>query len=86
MEVSYGKPTYWMNLKPVTQSEVSPKEENIVHEHIYKESRKMVLHSILFSGKERSQIKKTDLWTHWGKRGGTKGESSIDIHTLPCAK
>ena len=49
-----------MNFKPVTQSEASPKEENIVHEHMYKESRKMVLNGILFSGKERSQIKKTD--------------------------
>ena len=45
----------WMNLKPVTQNEVSQKEKNKywILTHIYTESRKMM---------------RKDLWTQWGRR------------------
>ena len=33
----------WMKLEPVLQIEVSQEEKNIIYEHIYMESRKMVL-------------------------------------------
>ena len=32
----------WMKLEPVLQIEVSQEEKNIIYEHIYMESRKMV--------------------------------------------
>ena len=41
----------WMNLEPVTQSEVSQKNKYCVLMHIYMESRKMVLMN-LFAGEE----------------------------------
>ena len=39
----------WMNLEPITQSEVSQKEKDKYHilTHIYMESRKMVLKNLL---------------------------------------
>ena len=33
----------WMKLEPVLQIEVSQEEKNIIYEHIYMESKKMVL-------------------------------------------
>ena len=58
----------WMNLEPITQSEVSQKEKDKYHilTHIYK-SRKMVLKNLFIGQQWRNRI---DLWT-WGegKRG-----------------
>ena len=42
----------WMNLEPIIQSEVSQKEKDkIIFQHIYMESRKMVLKNI-FTGRQ----------------------------------
>ena len=42
----------WMNLQPIKQSQVSPKEKtNTVYYHIYMESRRMVLMN-LFAGQQ----------------------------------
>ena len=41
----------WMSLEPIVQSEVSQRKTNIVYEHIYMESRKMVLMN-LFAGQQ----------------------------------
>ena len=41
----------WMSLEPIVRSEVSQRKTNIVYEHIYMESRKMVLMN-LFAGQQ----------------------------------
>ena len=33
----------WMNLEPIIQSEIRKRKTNIIHQHIYMESRKIVL-------------------------------------------
>ena len=41
----------------------------------------------LFAEKEcKTQIQRTDLWTQWEKEREKKGESSVNIYTLPCVK
>ena len=52
----------WMSLEPIVQSEVSQRKTNIVYEHIYMESRKMVLMN-LFAGQQWRLRQRTDLWT-----------------------
>ena len=41
----------WMNLEPITQSEVSQRKTNTVYQHIHTESGKTILMN-LFTGKE----------------------------------
>ena len=52
-----------MNLEPTIQSEVSQKDKYCI-QHIYMESRKMVLKN-LFKG-NNGETDRIDLWT-WGK-------------------
>ena len=77
----------WMNLEPVTQSEVSQKEKNKYHilTHIYG-IQKMVLMNI-FAGQEwRHRCREQIYGCSGGRRGWVKSRSSIDIHTLPFVK
>ena len=63
----------WMNLEPVTQSEVSQKEKNkyCILTHIYMASRKMTLMN-LFTGKEwRGRHREQTC----GRRGGRRGQN-----------
>ena len=41
----------WMNLEPIIQSDVRKRKINIIFQHIYRESRKMVLKN-LFMGQQ----------------------------------
>ena len=49
------------------------------------ESSKMVTDESICRATVETQTYTTDLWTHWGRRGGTNGESSNEMHTLPYA-
>ena len=56
----------WMNLEPITQSEVNQKEKDkYILTHIYIESIKMVLKN-LFTGQQWGDRQRIDLWT-WGE-------------------
>ena len=66
----------WMNLEPITQSEVSQKEKDKCHIYtyiyIYMESRKMVLMK-LFSGQQWRHIHREQTY-EYGKQGEGEGE------------
>ena len=57
----------WMNLEPITQSEVSQKEKDkyCILTHIYMESRKMVLMNLFARQQCRNRYRER-LWT-WGE-------------------
>ena len=65
----------WMNLEPIIQSEVSQKEHDKYHtlthvcEHIYMESRKMVL-TMLHAGEQRRHRCKEQTFGLSGRRRG----------------
>ena len=60
----------WMNLEPITQSEISQKEKNKYHilMHIYEIQKDGSNKPICKAAKE-IQTQRTDFWTQWGKEG-----------------
>ena len=77
-----------MSLEPIVRSEVSQRKTNIVYEHIYMESRKMVLMN-LFAGQQWRYKHREQTCAHgwqWKGEGGMNGESIMKTYTLPYVK
>ena len=75
----------WMNLESIIQNEVSQRKINTTFQHIYTESKKMVLKN-LFTGQQwRKRHRK---WTYGhGERGGEGemyGKSNMEAYITIC--
>ena len=59
----------WMNLEPIIQSEIRKRKTNIIHQHIYMESRKMLLMN-LFAGQQWRHSHRAQTCGHSRERRG----------------
>ena len=75
----------WMNLESITQSKAGQRKTNIMCQHIYMETRKMVMMNLL-AGKEQRHICREQTVGNRGKReSGTNGEEALTyIYTVMC--
>ena len=76
-----------MDLETVIQNEVRKRKTNIVYQHIYVESRKMVQMSLFCRAGIEMLTQRTGGWTRSREgEGGMNWEVRIDIYTLICIK
>ena len=76
----------WMNLKPITQSEVSQKEKDkyCILMHIYG-IQKNGSEEFIYMAAVEKQTQRIDLWT-WaeGKQGEMYGKSNMETYITIC--
>ena len=76
----------WMNLEPIIQSEIRKRKTNIIHQHIYMESRKMVLKN-LFTGQQWRNRHREQTYGQGERGGGVRCMDRVTWKlTLPCVK
>ena len=77
----------WMNLEPVTQSEVSEKEKSIYFRliHIY-EVQKNGAEEPIFRAGIVTDVGDGLVYTAGDEESGKNGDNSTEIYTLPCVK
>ena len=76
----------WMNLEPITQSEVNQKEKDkyCILTHMYGTQKDGIDEPICRAAME-TQTQGTALWTQWGKEGVDKSREQYgNIHITKC--